>query len=187
MRSIRAIGRVFGRAAVAAACLLMLSTIVDAAPAAPSLVAVGQPLPDVMMDGLNGPRRSLASYRGRPLIINVWASWCGPCRAEAASLERFSWSVAGSRYTVIGVSIDDDRAAALQWLRYSNATVSHYLDSQLTLETLLGAQTIPLTVLVDAKGRVVERFHGARQWDTVESVRLIEGAYAGAARSRPAR
>mgnify|MGYP000039890324 CR=1 FL=1 len=39
------------------------------------------------MAGLNGPQRSLASYRGRPLIINVWASWCGPCRAEAASLE----------------------------------------------------------------------------------------------------
>ena len=43
------------------------------------------------MAGLNGPQRSLSSYRGRPLIVNVWASWCGPCRAESASLERLSW------------------------------------------------------------------------------------------------
>ncbi len=139
------------------------------------------------MAGLNGPQRSLSSYRGRPLIINMWASWCGPCRAEAASLERLAWSEAGSRYTVIGISIDDDRDAALKWLRHSNATVSHYIDSRLTLEHMLGASTIPLTVLVDGSGRVVARFRGARQWDSVESIRVIEGAFAGAGRPAPKR
>ena len=139
------------------------------------------------MAGLNGPPRSLSSYRGRPLIINVWASWCGPCRAEAASLERLASSKAGSRYVVIGVSTDDDRNAALKWLKHSNATVSHYIDSRLTLEHMLGASTIPLTVLVDAGGRVVARFQGARQWDTVESMRMIERAYAGGGHSAPTR
>lgn len=139
------------------------------------------------MAPLNGPQRSLSSYRGRPLIINVWASWCGPCRAEAASLERLAWSEAGSRYTVIGISTDDDRNAALKWLKHSNATVNHYIDSRLTLENILGASTIPLTVLVDAGGRVVARFHGARQWDTVESIQMIERAYAGAGRPTPTR
>jgi thiol-disulfide isomerase/thioredoxin len=134
------------------------------------------------MAGLNGPNRSLSSYRGRPLIINVWASWCGPCRAEAASLERLAWSDSGSRYTVIGISTDDDRNAALKWLGYSNATVSHCIDSRLTLEHMLGASTIPLTVLVDARGRVVARYRGARQWDSAESVREIERAFAGSGR-----
>ncbi len=101
------------------------------------VVAVGHVLPDVVMAGLNGPHKPLSSYRGRPLIINVWASWCGPCRAEAASLERLAWSDAGRRYTVIGISTDDDRNAALQWLRHSNATISHYIDTgpRWTLET----------------------------------------------------
>ncbi len=139
------------------------------------------------MAGLNGPQRSLSSYRGRPLIINVWASYCGPCRAEAASLESLAWSEAGSRYTVIGISIDDDRGAALRWLRQSNATVNHYIDSRLTLEHMPGASTIPLTVLVDAGGRVVARFHGARQWDSVESIRTIERAFGGAGRPMPTR
>ncbi len=139
------------------------------------------------MAGLNGPPRSLSSYRGRPLIINVWASWCGPCRAEAASLERLAWSEAGSRYTVIGISTDDYREEALKWLRHSNATVSHYIDSRLTLEHMLGASTIPLTVLVDASGRVVARFRGAREWDSVESIRVIERAFAGAGRPTPTR
>jgi thiol-disulfide isomerase/thioredoxin len=121
------------------------------------------------------------------LIINVWASWCGPCRAEAASLERLAWSEAGSRYVVIGISIDDDRDAALRWLRHSNATVSHYIDYRLTLEHMLGASTVPLTVLVDAGGRVVARFSGAREWDSVESIGTIERAFAGAGRPTPTR
>ena len=179
----------------ARACLLVLMLAATAAvpasapassPAAPPPVAVGQPLPDVKLDGLNGPARLLSSYRGRPLIINMWASWCGPCRAEAASLERLAWSEAGSRYTIIGVSADDYRDAALKWLKHSNATVSHYIDHNLTMEHMLGASTIPLTVLVDAKGHVVARYRGVRAWDDPESIRWIENAYASAA-ARPKR
>lgn len=173
----------------AGACVLafLAAPAIAVAQEAPPPVAVGKPLPDVLMSGLNGPHRSLSSYRGRPLIINVWASWCGPCRAEAASLERLAWSEPGSKYVIIGVSTDDDRGAATQWLRHSNATLNHYIDSRLTLEHMLGASTIPLTVLVDAGGRVVARFRGARDWSSAESVRMIERAFAGAGRAAPAR
>jgi thiol-disulfide isomerase/thioredoxin len=160
--------------------VLLAAPLVATAADAPAPVAVGRALPDVVMSGLNGPPRSLSSYQGRPLIINVWASWCGPCRAEAASLERLAWSEAGSRYVVIGISTDDYRDEAVKWLKHSNATISHYLDSRLTLEHMLGASAIPLTVLVDEGGRVVARFPGARQWDTAESIRLLERAFAGA-------
>ena len=181
--------KAISRSVAAGACgLTLLATpAVAAAPDTPAPVAVGRPLPDVVMAGLNGPQRSLSSYRGRPLIVNLWASWCGPCRAESASLERLAWGEAGSRYVVIGISIDDDRDAALKWLRHSNATLSHYIDSRLTLEHMLGASNIPLTVLVDAGGRVVARFRGARQWDSAESIRMIERAFAGAGRPTPTR
>ena len=148
------------------------------------MVPIGQPVPNFAMAGLNGPHRSLASYRGRPLIINVWASWCSPCRKEAASLERLAWSEQGGRYTILGISTDDDRKAAVAWLKQSNATLSHYIDSapHWPLEKSLGASSIPLTVLVDAGGRVVGRFRGARDWDSAESVKLIERTFAEAAR-----
>ena len=170
--------------------LTLLATPVMPAPLASlPMVAVGEMLPDAVMNGLNGPNRSLSSYRGRPLIINVWASWCGPCRKEAASLERLAWSEAGSRYTIIGISTDDDRNAASKWLRHSNATMNHYIDKppNWPLEHMLGASSIPVTVLVDARGRVVGRFRGARDWDSAESVRLIERTFAGAGRPAAAR
>lgn len=165
-------------AKLAAVGLLVAAGLAGAAPpngAAP--VEVGRALPDVAMTGLNGPGRRLSSFAGRPLVINVWASWCGPCRAEAASLERFAWSDAGQKYTVIGISTDDDRAAAELWLKRSNATLNHFIDRALVLENLLGASRIPLTVLVDAQGRVVARVQGAREWDTAESARLVEQAF----------
>lgn len=176
--------KVLRRASAACVCgLALLATPAGAAPPdAPAPVAVGRPLPDVVMSGLNGPNRSLSSYRGRQLIINVWASWCGPCRDEAASLERLAAGDFGGRYVVIGISTDDYREAALKWLSHSNAKVSHYIDSKLTLEHMLGAWSIPLTVLVDPGGRVVARFYGARQWDSVESIMEIERAFAGARR-----
>jgi thiol-disulfide isomerase/thioredoxin len=144
----------------------------------PAEVKVGGVLPDVLMSGLNGPDRRLASYRGRPLLINVWASWCGPCRAETASLERLAWLDLPERFAVIGVSTDDYRENAQRWLRASNATLSHFIDRQLELESLLGASHIPLTVLVDANGRVVAKVSGAKEWDGAEMRALVQRAFA---------
>jgi thiol-disulfide isomerase/thioredoxin len=138
---------------------------------------IGTALPEVMMHGLNGPDRDLRTYVGRRLIINVWASWCGPCRSEAASLERFAWTRRGMQYAVIGISTDDDRGAAQNWLRRSNATLSHFIDRNLEMEHLLGASSIPLTVLVDERGRIVQRVYGAHEWDSAESGVWIDQAF----------
>ena len=169
--------------------LLLAVNVAAAAPlAVPALVPVGHTVPDLKMSGLNGPPRSLASFRGRPLIINVWASWCSPCRKEAASLEQLAWSEKGGRYTIVGISTDDDRSAAVAWLKQSNATLSHYIDSapHWPLEKSLGASSIPLTVLVDPTGRVVGRIRGARDWYSAESIKLIERTFADAARGSAA-
>jgi thiol-disulfide isomerase/thioredoxin len=144
--------------------------------AEPTQLAIGQKVPAVRLNGLNSASRSLSDYAGRPLIINVWASWCGPCKAEAASLERLAWSESGQVFAVIGISTDDERGAAQRWLTQSNATLSHFIDSGQQLERLLGASRIPLTVLVDAKGCLRARFQGARAWDSAESVKDLQRA-----------
>ena len=179
-------------AAVACGLMFLATRTPAAMPAAVAAPApsVGQAMPDLAMAGLNGPKRSLASFRGRPLIVNVWASWCSPCRKEAASLERLAWSEAGGRYMIIGISTDDDRNAAVAWLKQSNATLSHFIDSgpRWPLEKSMGASSIPLTVLIDASGRVVARFPGARDWHSADSIKLIERTFAEAAgRKLPAR
>lgn len=129
------------------------------------------------MLGLNGPNRKLSAFRGRPLIINVWASWCAPCRQEMASLERLAWQNHAARFAVIGISTDDYPDKAQRLLKGSNATINHYIDRQLELENMLGATHLPLTVLVDAQGRVVDKVYGAKEWDGPEALRLIDKAF----------
>ncbi len=171
-----------------APALLSLLCVVVATTArgdVPGEVAIGQPLRDAMMRGLNGPARSLSEFRGRPLLINVWASWCGPCRAEMASLERLAWLDETHYFTIIGVSTDDYIDKAETALKESNATITHFIDKDLELEHMLGASTLPLTVLVDADGRVLGRVHGAREWDSRAALDYIHVTFkhpAGAAK-----
>lgn len=150
---------------------LILSPLASAA--TPGEVRVGEVLRDATLQGLNGPSRRLAEYRGRPLLINVWASWCGPCVQEMASLERLAWREDRLPFSVIGISTDDYADKALAFLNRSNATIRHFIDHDLQMENMLGASTIPLTVLVDANGRVLDKIYGAREWDSPDSMQLI--------------
>ncbi|MBV8210448.1 MAG: TlpA family protein disulfide reductase [Burkholderiaceae bacterium] len=153
--------------------------------ATPGEVPVGGVLPDVTLQGLNGPARRLAEYRGRPLLINVWASWCGPCVEEMASLERLAWTDNRIAFSLIGISTDDYPEKALAFLNRSNATIRQFIDHDQQMENLLGGSTIPLTVLVDANGRVLERIYGSRDWDSPEAIRLISRAFGAAAGAKP--
>ncbi|MFA7269232.1 MAG: TlpA disulfide reductase family protein [Sterolibacterium sp.] len=139
----------------------------------PGEVEVGSYLRDAPLYGFSGDFRKLSAFRGKPLIINVWASWCGPCRAEMGSLERLSRRFGRKKLNVIGISTDDDAEAAANFLMRSRTTFDNYLDRNLLLENMLGANTIPLTILVDAQGRVVDKVHGSRDWDSPESLDMI--------------
>ena len=144
-------------------------------------VAIGEPLHDGLLTGLNGPSRRLSEFRGHPLIINVWASWCGPCRAEMSSLERLAWRGDARSFAIIGISTDDDPAAARRLLASTNATIDHFIDHRLFWETMLGASRLPLTVLVDVRGRMLDRVYGAQEWDGADAARLIARAFDRAA------
>ena len=156
--------------------LVLLMTI-GAAAKTPGEVEVGSVLREATMRGLNGPDQKLSAFRGKPLIINVWASWCPPCIAEMGSLERLAWSDLGQQFTVIGISTDDYPEAAKGFLRKSNATINHYIDRQLELEHMLGAAQLPLTLLIDAKGRVLSKVVGAREWDGPQAMQLIRNTF----------
>jgi thiol-disulfide isomerase/thioredoxin len=161
--------------------LTVLAVFLGGPPAAqagsPSTVPVGRVVGDASLDGLNGPSRRLSDFRGRPLIVNLWASWCGPCRAETASLERLAWQEDAQHFRIIGISTDDVRTEAQNWLSQSNATISHFLDHDTRLESMLGATRIPLTVLIDADGRIVERVYGERVWDSPGEIARIRRAF----------
>ncbi|NNJ97399.1 MAG: TlpA family protein disulfide reductase [Gammaproteobacteria bacterium] len=143
----------------------------------PGEVVAGGFLVDASLDGLNTENKSLAEYRGKPLIINVWASWCDPCRAEMGSLERLAKRYNGKEFNIIGISTDDylDKAAA--FIDQAALSFENYIDHELLMENMLGATTIPLTVLVDADGRVLMKVRGSREWDSPEILQAIGNVF----------
>jgi thiol-disulfide isomerase/thioredoxin len=160
---------------VVTAAFLCFAIANSAAIAVP--VEKGGTLLDMTLQGLNGPARKLSEFRGRPLIINVWASWCGPCREEMASLERLAWRSESRYFAIIGISTDDDADRAKHLLKQINATISQFIDKDLRMENMLGASRLPLTVLIDGNGKVLEKIYGARQWDGADARRLIDEAF----------
>ena len=139
----------------------------------PGEVLVGNDLRPSKMRGLNVDDRQLDDYRGKPLIINIWASWCGPCRAEMQSLEKLAGKYDKKQFNLIGISTDDYRKRALGLISQTKITFDNYIDKNLVLENMLGANRIPLTILVDKNGKVLKKFNGSLNWDNPRMIRLI--------------
>ena len=89
------------------------------------------------------------------------------------SLERLSRRYGGKQFNVIGISTDDYKDRATAFLQKSGITFSNFIDSNLFMENMLGADRIPLTLLIDAQGRVLGKFYGAKEWDTPEALEMI--------------
>ncbi len=159
------------------ALLALFAVAMPLRAATPGEVEIGGTLREATMQGLLGPSRKLSEFRGKPLIVNVWASWCGPCRAEMGSLEKLFWRYEGKKFAMIGISTDDYRERAEAFLKKSPSSFSHFIDSRLLLENMLGANRLPLTVLVDANGRVVGKYYGAKDWDSPEAWAVIGKAF----------
>ena len=136
-----------------------------------------QSAPDITGTTLDGQPFSLASLRGKPTILNVWASWCAPCRAEAPILEKV-WQAKQPDVHFIGLDTRDSDTAALSFIRKFGITYPNVIDRdgalQLRFSDTLPPQAIPSTIVIDAQGRVAARALGKVSESTL--LGMIEAA-----------
>jgi cytochrome c biogenesis protein CcmG, thiol:disulfide interchange protein DsbE len=102
---------------------------------------------------------TLVGLRGKPAVVNVWASWCGPCRQEAPQLERFAASLRG-RARLVGVDWSDGLDGARAFVRLYGWTFPVLRDPQGTVGDRYGLWGLPTTFVLDSGGRIVERLPG---------------------------
>jgi len=101
----------------------------------------------------------LASFRGRPVLLTFWASWCGPCRHELPELEELYGELAGTGFTVLTVTVDSTPAAAEGFMKSLNLHLPVYLADRMELRKLR-ISSIPTTILLDEKGGVAKVWTG---------------------------
>ena len=137
-----------------------------------------QPAPEITGTTLDGKPFSLASLRGKIAILNVWASWCSPCRAEAPILEKTWQAQQGNGVQFIGLDTRDSDTAALSFIRKFGITYPNVIDRdgalQLRFSDTLPPQAIPSTLVIDAQGRVAARALGKVSESTL--LGMIEAA-----------
>jgi peroxiredoxin len=126
-----------------------------------SAASISAPAPDFSLPSAQGDTVTLADLRGRVVMLNFWASWCGPCRQEMPHLEALHQRYEGLGFTLLGVNVEDDPGSAQQWLA-DNGEVSFPIlfDSGNRVSKLYDVIAMPSTVIVDRTGDVRFIHHG---------------------------
>jgi len=138
------------------------------------------------LDG-DGARTSLAAFRGRVVLLNFWATWCGPCRAEMPSLDRLAGRLAGADFVVVPVSEDRGGLGDIRPY-YAQLDLDHlpvYLDPQVRLARQLRVKGLPTTVFIDRDGNEIGRMLGWAEWDSPTWLKVIRGMIGAGASGKP--
>lgn len=178
-----------GQCAMAGETAAALAPFFTGQVAAMRAVDEPRPLPELSFDGPDGQPRTIADLAGKTLLVNLWATWCVPCREEMPALNALQTELGSDRFEVVAINIDtgpDDKPKA-----FLDETAVHdlayYRDSSMgvfnTLKKEGLAFGLPVTLLMDAKGCLVAAMNGPAAWDSDDAKALIRAAVSAA---RPA-
>jgi len=137
----------------------------------------GKEMPAIPFTAPQGGPATLTQFRGKPLMVNLWATWCAPCVAEMPTLDALA-KREGDRVRLIVVSQDMEGAKVVApfFAGKGFTTLEPYLDQQNVLMQALGTQTLPTTIFFDAKGKEQWRVLGAMDWNGAKAKKLIDEA-----------
>jgi thiol-disulfide isomerase/thioredoxin len=140
----------------------------------------GTQAPETAFLSPDGKLMTLAAFRGRAILVNLWATWCEPCVAELPALDALQAAAGGARFQVVALNMDaDDVVSARAFLEQHALThLALYTDPKLALNAALASPGIPASVLYDRQGREIARIYGATDWTSPDARALIARASA---------
>jgi thiol-disulfide isomerase/thioredoxin len=182
------IGRLTGNAGADPACQASVETAQRMAPlargevAAISVAQAPKSLPPLTFRDASGTAKSLADWRGRTLLLNLWATWCVPCRKEMPALDALQGKLGGADFEVVAVNIDTrDIDKPRDWLKNIGVTkLAYYADNDAKvfqdLKAIGKAFGMPTTLIVDRDGCELATLAGPAEWASSDALKLISAA-----------
>ena len=136
----------------------------------------GQPAPQFTLGARSGHDVSLAQYKGNVVMLNFWASWCGPCRQEMPLLESIYEKYNKLGFVLLGVNVEPDSNAANDWLKATPVSFPILYDKESKVSRLYDVEGMPSTVIIDRAGRVRMLHRGYKPGDEneyLDSIRAL--------------
>ena len=158
--------------------VLFWSTWPAAAAEAPSNFAMHEspkPIPDIRFEDGEGNEKTLADFRGKTVLLNVWATWCVPCREEMPTLDRLQAKLGGPNFEVVTLSMDRAGPDVVRkfFAEIGIENLALHIDPSSKAMFAIGVVGLPTTILFDEKGRELGRLVGPAEWDSPEMVEFI--------------
>ncbi len=149
-----------------------------AAPALGTFVKQAEPqaAPDLSFTGADGKPYRLADWRGKTVLLNLWATWCAPCKVEMPSLDRLQAKLGSDAFTVLALSVDRTGAEKPAEFFKGNG-ISHlavYNDAESAATSVFRVSGLPVSVILDKEGREVARLIGPADWDSPAIAAKVE-------------
>ena len=150
--------------------------------AAMSIHKAPKPAVDVAFDTPDGKRVTLADFRGRNVLLNLWATWCAPCRAEMPALDRLQAQMGGDAFEVVTVNIDTARLERREafWKEIDIRHLRFYTDAKADIFQVLKRTGkvvgLPTTILIDSNGCELGLMAGPAEWDSEDAKKLLSAA-----------
>lgn len=148
----------------------------DATAGAIDRTHAGTPAPDTPFEDPDGQPASLADFRGKPVLLNLWATWCAPCIVEMPSLDALAARRDDLHVVTLSQDMDGRDKVERFFAEQGYRTIETWLDPRLDFMVGLGLGTLPTTILYDAEGREVWRKVGIADWNGEEAAALIAEA-----------
>ena len=132
--------------------------------------AAPKDIPPLEFEDAGGRAHTLGDFKGKVVLLNLWATWCAPCREEMPALDRLQATLGGPRFEVVALSIDQQgpQIARKFYDEVGVKSLALYVDRSAQAAFKLGAVGLPSTLLVDARGREIGRHVGPAKWDAPE-------------------
>jgi thiol-disulfide isomerase/thioredoxin len=133
-------------------------------------------LPEITFEDGNGEALTLADLRGKTVLLNIWATWCVPCREEMPTLDALEAALGGPAFEVVPLSVDRAGPEVVRKF-YAEIGIEHlalYIDASMRASFDLQAPGLPTTLLIDSEGRELGRLVGPAEWDTPEMIAFLK-------------
>jgi len=138
--------------------------------------------PDFTLSNMHGAPVSLTDYRGKVVILNFWATWCPPCRAEMPSMEQLYRKMKGDDFVLLAVNVDKNgQSAVASFAKKISLSFPVLLDKNQNVADLYRVMGIPQTFIINKNGEIVKEVSGAHDWNSPKIIKLLTSLSKGKA------